>query len=189
MTKLERIQEAALRLFTEDGFDATPTSRIAKEAGVATGTLFHHFSSKDELINTLYLVVKERMVQRIASGVDPDTSIRVRLRLIWLNSVGWGLDFPTEYLFFRQYGGSRYIHEAAHTAGESYLTFLYDLLQEGADEGVLKSTDAAFLYAIGSGLVMEVIHFLLRHPDHSSIDMVRESGWSSFWDALRKSDT
>lgn len=185
MTKFEKIQEAALRLFTEDGFDATPTSRIAKEAGVATGTLFHHFSSKDELINALYIAVKERMIERIARGVTADQSLRDRLRQVWVNSISWGLDFPAEYRFFRQYSGSRYINDKAKEEGEAYLQFLFDLLQEGADNGVLKSTDASFLYAIGSGLVMEVIQYLLTRGKPENQDAIWETGWRSFWDALR----
>ena len=42
-------------LFTELGFHGTPTSLIAQEAGVATGTLFHYFKMKEELIENLYL--------------------------------------------------------------------------------------------------------------------------------------
>lgn len=56
-TKREDIIKTAMRLFTEEGFHATPTSKIAKEANVATGTLFHHFKNKEALINALYIYV------------------------------------------------------------------------------------------------------------------------------------
>ncbi|MCK5033837.1 MAG: helix-turn-helix transcriptional regulator, partial [Calditrichia bacterium] len=51
--KREAILKATLNLLVERGFHDTPTSLIAKEAGVATGTLFHHFKNKEELINAL----------------------------------------------------------------------------------------------------------------------------------------
>ena len=56
--KREAILKTALNLFTERGFHNTPTSLIAKEAGVATGTLFHYFKNKEILINELYLHIK-----------------------------------------------------------------------------------------------------------------------------------
>ncbi len=58
MSKREQIFEAAVQLFTEKGFEKTPTSAISKVAGVATGTLFHHFKTKEDLINALYFTMK-----------------------------------------------------------------------------------------------------------------------------------
>ena len=44
--KKQAILDTALTLFVSQGFYATSTASIAKTAGVATGTLFHHFASK-----------------------------------------------------------------------------------------------------------------------------------------------
>ena len=44
--KREKVLNAALKLFTERGIDSTSTASIAKEAGVGTGTVFHHFENK-----------------------------------------------------------------------------------------------------------------------------------------------
>jgi len=57
--KRTAILSASLTLFTERGFHGTPTSMIAREAGIATGTLFHYFKTKEELITALYLSVKK----------------------------------------------------------------------------------------------------------------------------------
>lgn len=186
MTKLESIQAAALQLFTERGFDATPTAQIAKTAGVATGTLFHHFKSKDDLIDKLYLVVKASMMQRIRRGVDDSSSVKERLRQVWYNSVGWGLDFPEQFSFFRQYAGSRYISKASREAGEAYREFLFELLKEGVDDGALKSADVELLYTTGSGQVMEVIALFSANDAMRRDNAQWESAWTMFWDALAK---
>lgn len=49
----ERIVEAARKLFTGKGFDETTTRDIAAEAGIATGTLFNYYPSKEALAMTL----------------------------------------------------------------------------------------------------------------------------------------
>ena len=49
------IMEASLKLFTERGFYGTSTAQISKEAGVATGTLFNYFPTKEDLLNSLIL--------------------------------------------------------------------------------------------------------------------------------------
>jgi len=51
----ERILDAAEDLFAADGFDATPTSRIARRAAVAKGLLFYYFPRKMDLLRTLFV--------------------------------------------------------------------------------------------------------------------------------------
>ena len=62
----ERILDAAEDLFAADGFDATPTSRIARRAAVAKGLLFYYFPSKVDLLRTLFV---ERLPVHSLSGV------------------------------------------------------------------------------------------------------------------------
>jgi len=53
-TKKERILNAALKLFSQQGYHATTTKEIAAEGGVAEGLIFYHFGDKRKLL--LYLV-------------------------------------------------------------------------------------------------------------------------------------
>ena len=63
----ERILDAAEDLFAADGFDATPTARIARRAAVAKGLLFYYFPRKMDLLRTLFA---ERLPAHPLSGVD-----------------------------------------------------------------------------------------------------------------------
>lgn len=49
-----KILSSAKKLFNEQGYDATSTREIARHAGVATGTVFSHFSDKHQLTKTLF---------------------------------------------------------------------------------------------------------------------------------------
>lgn len=60
MPKEEMILEAAIKIFSEKGFSAATTSEIAKEAGVAEGTIFRYFKTKKELLKKV--MVKLMMV-------------------------------------------------------------------------------------------------------------------------------
>src|SRR6266480_25303 len=50
----QRLIRAALELFTTAGYHLTTTPLIAKKAGVAEGTIYRHFDSKQHLLNELY---------------------------------------------------------------------------------------------------------------------------------------
>jgi AcrR family transcriptional regulator len=50
---LERIVAAAMKLFAQQGFEATPVSAIAAEAGVPVGTVYQRFASKSALLQTV----------------------------------------------------------------------------------------------------------------------------------------
>src|SRR5438309_9763206 len=50
----QRLIRAALELFTTTGYHFTTTPLIARKAGVAEGTIYRHFDSKQHLLNELY---------------------------------------------------------------------------------------------------------------------------------------
>ena len=60
MNRKEAILEAATQLFAQKGFSSTPTSDIAKEAGVAEGLIFHYFKTKEGILLNILLEITER---------------------------------------------------------------------------------------------------------------------------------
>lgn len=50
----DRLVRAALELFTTQGYHASTTPEIAAKAGVAEGTIYRHFASKEQLLNEIY---------------------------------------------------------------------------------------------------------------------------------------
>ncbi|OLC11299.1 MAG: hypothetical protein AUH41_00855 [Gemmatimonadetes bacterium 13_1_40CM_66_11] len=65
----QRLIRTALELFTTRGYHDTTTAQIAKKAGIAEGTIYRHFDSKQQLINELY-----RAAQRWATKVVQETA-------------------------------------------------------------------------------------------------------------------
>lgn len=75
------ILRIAGELFVRQGFDKTSISDILKEAGIARGTLYYHFDSKEEIMNELIRRYGEAMVDR-AREVAEDQTLPVRERLV-----------------------------------------------------------------------------------------------------------
>ncbi len=109
MDKQQEILKAALRLFVEAGFHGTPTSRIAKEAGVANGTLFHYYKTKDELIVALYSNIKGKLNERMHAGTSPEAGFKENLKIIYTNTLDWAVEYKEEFYFVQQFNTSPFL--------------------------------------------------------------------------------
>lgn len=68
--KKDRILETAARLFAERGFSRTSTNLLAREAGVAEGTIFRHFTSKEEIFLQIVGSLRERLAADVARRLE-----------------------------------------------------------------------------------------------------------------------
>ncbi|MCJ6102460.1 TetR/AcrR family transcriptional regulator, partial [Klebsiella pneumoniae] len=100
--KKQALLEAATVAFAQSGIAAS-TSAIARSAGVAEGTLFRYFATKDELLNELYLAIKLRLVRTMIAGLDPDEKRpKENARNIWNSYIDWGVRNPMEHKAIRR---------------------------------------------------------------------------------------
>src|SRR3984885_6121048 len=74
------IAEVALRMFREQGYEATTMRAIAKEAGVATGNAYYYFDSKEELIQEYYARNQAEHTAACRPVLDTETALGSRLR-------------------------------------------------------------------------------------------------------------
>ena len=82
--KQENIVNAALKLFAEEGFKSTSTSKVAREAGVSEGLIFRHFGNKEGLLQAIMQMGEEQasaMLSDIVLEQDPKTMLRKYLDL------------------------------------------------------------------------------------------------------------
>ncbi|VTN06734.1 HTH-type transcriptional repressor Bm3R1 [Raoultella ornithinolytica] len=84
--KKQALLEAATAAFAQSGIAAS-TSAIARSAGVAEGTLFRYFATKDELLNELYLSIKSGLVKAMVSGLTPNEKTAERERPQYLGQL------------------------------------------------------------------------------------------------------
>jgi AcrR family transcriptional regulator len=78
--KQRLILDAAIRVFARQGFHSCRVSDVADEAGVAYGLVYHYFSSKEEILNTLFTERWELMLQAIVE-IDARDQLSARDKL------------------------------------------------------------------------------------------------------------
>jgi AcrR family transcriptional regulator len=74
------ITEAALRLFRENGYEATTMRAIARQAGVSTGNAYYYFGSKEELVQQFYAHTHADHVAACRPILETETEFAPRLR-------------------------------------------------------------------------------------------------------------
>jgi AcrR family transcriptional regulator len=78
----ERIVDAALKLFREQGFDATTMRDVAAAAGVATGAAYYYFRSKEELVMAFYVRTAEEARSLLPASMGESNDLRKRLQAV-----------------------------------------------------------------------------------------------------------
>ncbi|MDR6549734.1 TetR/AcrR family transcriptional regulator [Paenibacillus qinlingensis] len=80
--KYYAILEGALKVFAENGFHKSQVSRIAKEAGVADGTIYLYFKKKEDILTSLFQEKLGELVEKFNQAVRESTSAKDALRKI-----------------------------------------------------------------------------------------------------------
>lgn len=183
--KREALIEAGMRLFVEQGFHGTPTSQISKEAGVATGTLFNHFSTKEELINGIYIYAKDKMLKKVLVNLENCTTIRSSSLNIWENYLKWGVENPYMVRFFRIFASSPYISNFTREEATKGYKAVLDMIMEAQKQEIFRSLDWELLYGILTDAMNTAVLFFVDHPDKFKDEKFREETLNLFWDIMK----
>ncbi|KWU01721.1 TetR family transcriptional regulator [Vibrio toranzoniae] len=150
ITKRQKILDAALLLFSQQGLEGTSTGQIAKTAGVAKATLFHHFENKSLLIDELFRELKIELF----STLDQHTEIAEQNRyqafkFMWMTGIEWALENPIAMKFFTN------VHFDPTTQTREVIV---SQMFASLDEIILKGQEDSELMALDINLVRHFIH-------------------------------
>lgn len=179
-TKRHFILQAAVKLFAEEGLNAS-TLRIAKQAGVAEGTIFTYFESKDELLNQLYLYLKGQLRLTLTSPGEP-TPIREQIWKAWQSYVNWGVANPAEHEVLAKLALSTSITDATRAEGNQTFCDVSLMLETARSSGVLQNQPIEFVGAIMGSMGDVTMSFMRASP--ASADKICSDGFNAFWKAI-----
>jgi len=181
--KHEAILAAAARALAEDGATAT-TARIARLAGVAEGTVFTYFETKDALLNALYVSLKADMREAMMTGFPEHAPAEQAVRHAWNGYVSWGVANPDGRRALQQLGVSGRIDDANRAAGAEGFGAIRALLREQvAASGALNRDEAhAFCSALFTSIADVAMESIARDPARA--DAYREAGFRALWAVL-----
>ena len=181
--KRNAILSAATQVFAERGLGA-PTAAITSAAGIAEGSLFTYFKTKDELINVLYRELKLELADSMMSGFPRKQSVRHRLQHVWNHYVDWGVAYTDQQKVLKQiqvWGG---LTEESKKAGLAPFTEIERMAEDAVTQRIYKDIPEPFIAAALSALAEMTMEFMRQEPEKA--ELYRVAGFEMLWQGITR---
>ena len=185
MDKRNLLMVTARKLFAQNGFYGTATAKIAKDAGVSNGILFHYFPTKDDLIKAMFFDVKDRIFDYSLSQIYKGATLKESIYTLWLAAVEWNLENPEDFDFILQFENSPYYSietEKLHR----YVQLNIELAEKGIEQGIFKHLKPLLVFQVLSSLVDTTVKFLRNNPELQVDTEYKNRLFEMTWDAIKK---
>jgi TetR/AcrR family fatty acid metabolism transcriptional regulator len=190
--KRERILEAAVRVFAAEGFYNAKVAQIAEQAGVADGTIYLYFKSKDDLLISLFEDRMEGINANLRNALQAAPSaaeklravVRLHLELVEQNR------HMAEVICVELRQSSKFIKEYANPKFGEFLRLIAGALAEGQASGELRDDfDPPMVARAMFGALDELaLAWLVRGKDRIDIPRAVEQMSNLFIEGLRKKE-
>lgn len=173
--KDERILEAAIKVFAEQGFHQATISQIAREAGVADGTIYLYFKNKDDIMVRFFDQRTKRAFSRFRVAVDRVDNARDKLTVLirtHLEEFQLNRDMAVVYQA-ETHRNNRSCEEQIRDMSKMYLDIVSEIVEQGQQEGLMrKDLYLGLVKRFIIGAVDEVINtWLHSHTDYDLTSM------------------
>lgn len=183
--KRETVLNSTLALIREHGFHGAPMSQIAKHAGVAAGTIYHYFDSKETLIVEVYVYVKNRLATAILKGDDEEKSYKDRFFNFMINQFNFYVENENELIFLEQYVNSPFAKNFPKKDSPLFIEKIIPFFEYGIKNAYFKNIDPRLLTPSIKGTLVAAANFqLAQHIVFSEDDLIEVV--NIIWDGIKR---
>lgn len=167
MNKTKRkIFETSMKLFAEKGYDATSIEEITASVGVAKGTLYYHFTSKEEIFNFLV----EEGIKLMQNSIDIKTSKLTnyidKIKAIVLIEIKVVVKYENLItILLSQFWGKETRHQMCKAQVYNYINKIENIVIEGIEKGEIKQGNPQAIASEIYGLICSTLVYKLRQKD------------------------
>ena len=186
--KRREVMQAALELIAERGFHGAPIAEIAEKAGVAAGTIYRYFDSKDVLITELHRELEDEIMAVLQEGYPAGRSLRERFLYLNRELLRYFITNPLHFRYMEQYFNSPYgitMHRDRLLGKSEHPDILKEIFEEGISQNILKKLPVVVLFSLAFGpmIILMRDHILgFITLDDPLIRKITEASW----DAIKK---
>lgn len=174
MNKTKRkIFETSMKLFAEKGYDATSIEEITATVGVAKGTLYYHFSSKEEIFNFLVeegikllqnsICIKTSKYKNYIDKVKAIVLIEIKIVQKYENLIT---------ILLSQFYGKETRNQKCQMHIYEYIEQIEEIVKKGINKGEIKQGDPKAIASEIYGLICSTLVYKLRNQDNFDISKI-----------------
>lgn len=183
--KREAVLNSTLALIKEHGFHGTPMSMIAKHAGVAAGTIYHYFDSKDTLIVELYIHVKEQLAGAMLGNDNKDLPYKDRFFNFMINQYNFYVEHPDVFFFLEQYVNSPFAKNYPEKDSQLFKDKVHTFFNYGIENAYFRNIDPRLLAPTVKGTLVAAANFQLsQYSAFSKEDLIEII--NIVWDGIKR---
>ncbi|MCU1395809.1 MAG: transcriptional regulator, tetr family protein [Ilumatobacteraceae bacterium] len=174
------VRHALRELVAEHGLHGTSMSAVAKRAGVATGTAYVHYASKEQLLYAAYMEVKHEMAVALQGRIDPSATPHDRFLQIWMAIHHFHAADPARARFVVQIDSSPYARRAHELAMDLDGDPLMAEVAAPDMMALMAPLDLEILYDLGIGPAVRLAAGMVPGSapvDQHTLDLVAEACW------------
>jgi AcrR family transcriptional regulator len=184
-SKIEAIYDATLKLVLETGFNGLKMADVAREANLATGTLYIYFKNKEVLINELYYHLKKSKTLKVLEVFDSKDDYEVSFKKLWTNYLTISLAEPERMKFIEQFTHTSYLTKTTKQQGDELIKPLEDFLKQGISKGLIKKLPVELLLSQLMGPIIESVK--LHYENTLRItNSLKEEMFQMAWNSIKK---
>ncbi len=169
---------AAIRVIAVQGLSA-PTALIAKEAGVASGSLYTYFDTKTELLNALYVELKTEAAAFALAGLPVNRALREQMRHAWSHWLRWSVSEPEKRRVLAILGVSDDITPQSRKAADHAFSPLAKLLEQSCADGPMRKAPIALVATLVMGVAEATMGLMARDPVNA--DAHSKTAFDAVW--------
>jgi AcrR family transcriptional regulator len=183
--KQAAILDAAMALFGELGFHGTTMPEVAERAGVAAGTIYRYFASKEALVNAVFQREKAALGHALLDGFPFDAPVREQFHVFWRRYAKHAAEHREAFAFLELHHHQPYLDEESQAIEMRVLEPALRFVHQAQEQKAIKPVSPALVIAMFYGAFSAMVkaswsgYFALD-------DEVLDAAESCVWEGIRR---
>jgi AcrR family transcriptional regulator len=180
--KIELIRTACIRIVMQTGFNGLRMADVAKEAGIATGTLYIYYPDKQSLVTDAFRRTKLEISEALFRFTTEGNDFTAVFRGWWFNYFNFAISNPDKILFAEQFLYSGLIPSSVIEETDRLFLPLDAFLVNAREAGLILRLDTEIIKAQLTAPVHTLLKVKEKNPellDQQSVEGIFQMAWQS----------
>lgn len=176
------IRRSVIKLTKEYGLQGISMSKIAKDCGISSSTIYTYYTDKNDMIHGIYHDLREKRHNSIYNSVTEEMNARETLQTIYMDYYDYLINHEDEYHYIRQFSSCPCLDEEIRN--KEYHTYIDEIIGGYISSGDLMDVDITIIHSMLSSTVERIAENYFTNKKKLSNDEIQKS-FDMIWNGIR----